>query len=92
MQRLPHLSQAVNPTYVGMNRIRMLFCVNAVGKPHIRGDEPSAVQSGAPAQAVNPTYVGMNRKRFLSFSVNSCKPHIRGDEPFCQGTGLRRKE
>ena len=34
----------VNPTYVGMDRKYSLLASNTLGKPHVCGDGPTAVQ------------------------------------------------
>ena len=66
--------------------------MNAVNKPHARGDEPFLLDGLVQGGIISPTHVGMNRCGRRCSGSRPHKPHARGDEPFVgyvrRGLGL----
>lgn len=73
--------QEINPTYVGMNRLEMIFGSRWKRKLHVRGAGPTAIFEGWCDFLVNPTCVGMDRSSWVRILRVLGKPHARGDEP-----------
>ena len=73
----------VFPAYVGMSPVLMIFSVNSLRVPRIRGDEPSTLNYLNRKYLVFPAYVGMSPRLDPFSASRRSVPRIRGDEPLC---------